>query len=205
MILPTFSHPELEQFSKRLKGLTRRTIAPQSKEEKRAAVLVTMCTVKGEPGFLFTKRTDDVPTHKGQVSFPGGMRHENEDDPIETALRETMEEIKIAPENIKVLGVSHDVHAITGVPVTPVVGFIGEVIPETVQYDPREIACVFCILLKDLLPTESRYRVTMEKRGSYPVFESGPWPVWGLTAYMLDEYLRDILLIDLWPSSSIEE
>jgi len=205
MILPTFNHADLERFSKRLRGLTRRTITPKNQDEKRAAVLVTMCTVKGEPGFLFTKRTDDVPTHKGQVSFPGGMRKPHEDDPIETALRETTEEIKIPADNIQILGVSHDVHAITGVPVTPVIGFIGEVIPETVQYDPREIASVFCILLKDLLPRESRYRVTMEKRGSYPVFESGPWPVWGLTAYMLDEYLRDVLLIDLWPPSSAEE
>ena len=193
-----FDDASLETFSEWLKSLSRRTIPFTEKEKKRAAVLVTMCTLKGEPAFLFTKRADDVPTHKGQVSFPGGMTQKEDKGPVETALRETMEEINIGNEGIQVLGISHDVHAITGVPVTPVIGFIGEVIPETVRYDNREIAAVFCILLKDLVQSETRYRVSMEKRGSYPVFESGPWPVWGLTAYMLDEVLRDILLIDLW-------
>jgi len=65
------------------------------------------------PAFLLTKRTQQVKTHKGQVSFPGGMRHREGQFPACHGLRETEEEIGI-PALVDVLGQFHDYRAITG-------------------------------------------------------------------------------------------
>ena len=199
MTLPSFDEHTLQEIEKALRSLPRRVIPGHTPEERRAAVLVSLCTVGGEPSFLFTKRTDDVPTHKGQVAFPGGMTDPGDKDPVATAVRETTEEVGFPESSIRVLGMSHDVRAITGVPVTPVIGFLGEIPePAALSVEQREIAATFTLTLRELMNPDTRRRVQHEPRGSYPVFESGPWPVWGLTAYMLDEFLRDILHIDLW-------
>ena len=62
---------------------------------KHAAVLIPLFFKEGEVHILFTKRTDKVETHKGQISFPGGMADETDDKLRETALRETWEEMGI--------------------------------------------------------------------------------------------------------------
>ena len=134
-----------------------------------------LCTVGGEPSFLFTKRTDDVPTHKGQVAFPGGMTDPGDKDPVATAVRETMEEVGFPESSIRVLGMSHDVRAITGVPVTPVIGFLGEIPePAALSVEQREIAATFTLTLKELMNPETRRRVQHEPRGSYPSLIAGP-------------------------------
>lgn len=199
MTLPTFDPGTLQKMEEALNALPRRVIEENPPGERRAAVLISLCTVEGVPSFLFTKRADDVPTHKGQVAFPGGMADPEDVDPIATAIRETEEEVGFPESQIQVLGISHDVRAITGVPVTPVVGFLGEIAePDNLPFEEREIAATFTLSLQDVMDPNTRHRVRHEPRGSYPVFESGPWPVWGLTAFMLEEFLRDILQIHLW-------
>ena len=99
-----------------LAGLEPRSLALPSRGE--AAVLMPIFRKEGEPHFLLTLRTQEVETHKGQVSFPGGMRDHAE--PLEqTALRETFEEVGIEPRRIEMLGRFHEYLSITNYAVTP--------------------------------------------------------------------------------------
>jgi len=161
---------------------------------RKAAVLVPFCVVDDDISVLFTKRSDKVGTHKGQVSFPGGMQDDDDDDDIDTALRELEEEILIPRQEVQVLGPHHHARAITGVHVRPIVGHLGVVQPDRVDYNPDEIDSVFTIAVRDLLHPDKRYMQTFD-RGTLPVFDAGPFPVWGLTAYMLDALLRDLGLL----------
>src|SRR5436305_15104621 len=72
---------------------------------------------------LFTRRTDTVLTHKGQISFPGGQREDSDVETVETALRESYEEIGLEPSRVTALGELDDVFtAVSSLVITPVVG-----------------------------------------------------------------------------------
>ena len=85
---------------------------------KRAAVLIPLCNRNGIASILFSLRTMSLSTHKGQVSFPGGHIEENES-PVEAAIRETKEEIGSGIGHIDILGICQTIPAITGTLVTP--------------------------------------------------------------------------------------
>src|SRR4051812_48387593 len=90
---------------------------------KRAAVLIPLCNWNGKASILFNLRSNEVSTHKGQVSFPGG--HLNVDEtPIDAAVRETYEELGRAIGNLQVLGTCQTLPAITGTLVTPILAFM---------------------------------------------------------------------------------
>src|SRR5687768_13176306 len=91
---------------------------------KCAAVLVPLVWQDDEWHLLFTRRTDRVESHKGQVSFPGGACDEGETIPEQTALREAEEEIGLDPHNVRVLGKLANLITISHFRVTPVVGVI---------------------------------------------------------------------------------
>jgi nudix motif 8 len=186
MQLPaSFDDTILAALQARLAGVARRLPG----ELKRAAVLVPLCVVDGQPAVLFTKRTETVGTHKGQVSFPGGRVDPDDIDVVDTALRELHEEVGIARERVRVLGQLHEVMAITGVGVTPVVGFVGALRVEELQMSAAEIDVGFTLRLDQLVDPNHRTAQTLGTRTA-PLFTAGPHPVWGLTAWILDEVLR---------------
>jgi len=106
---------------KRINGST--TLTP-------AAVLVPLFCKEGAVHTLFTRRTDTVRNHKGQISFPGGAVHSEDRDLADTALRETYEEVGIRPEDVDVLGKLDQSRTITDYIITPFVG----VIPHPYRY-----------------------------------------------------------------------
>ncbi|MBN2385498.1 MAG: CoA pyrophosphatase [Anaerolineales bacterium] len=110
-----------------------------------AAVLLPLTCQAGEWYLVFTRRTDTVEHHKGQVSFPGGACDRDEFLPEATSLREAEEEIGLRPEDVTLLGRLNSLVTITGFRVTPVVG----VIPWPYQFtpEPAEVARVFRIPL----------------------------------------------------------
>ena len=181
----------------RLAGIERRRLTG---DMKRAAVLVPLCHVDGQPAVLFTKRTETVGTHKGQVSFPGGRQDPGDVDIVDTALRELEEEVGIGRACVEVLGTGHDAIAITGVAVTPVVGFVGDVDLNALTTSPHEIDVTFALSLSSLVDPQHRTLQVFGPR-SAPRFSAGPHPVWGLTAYILDEVLRDAFGLALPPLS----
>lgn len=163
--------------------------------ERRASVVIPLCNVGGVASVLFERRSNKVRTHKQQVCFPGGMVEEGVDaNIIQTSLRETEEELGIPTEQIEVLGILRcnwtEVASMTGVAVTPVVGFIGELNDLKLTPNPDEVEQLFTVPLDDLLD-ESNWTI---RDFSTPVFTGGPFVIWGLTAYLLDRLLKEIIM-----------
>ena len=90
---------------------------------------------------LFTQRAHETPAHPGQVSFPGGRVHADDASPLETALRETEEEIGLARRFIEPIGAWDRYNTGTGFTVTPILGLVEPGFELTL--DPREVAEVF--------------------------------------------------------------
>jgi 8-oxo-dGTP pyrophosphatase MutT (NUDIX family) len=90
-----------------------------------AAVLVPLLARAGGPAVLFTRRTELVPHHKGEISFPGGGRGAGED-AVAAALREAEEEVGLPAARVEVLGTLDDVPSIAGYVVTPIVAAVRE-------------------------------------------------------------------------------
>ena len=115
-----------------------------------AAVLIPLCKVQGEWSLLYTIRSSEVSTHKGQVSFPGGHIEAGEL-PEVAALRETEEELGDLGK-IHVVGSLQCIPALTGTLVTPVLGVVEDpVVLAALQPDRGEVARVFSRSLKDLV------------------------------------------------------
>jgi 8-oxo-dGTP pyrophosphatase MutT (NUDIX family) len=88
-----------------------------------SAVLIPVYKKDGQYHILFIKRTNTVKTHKGQISFPGGVRDKEDKTLQDTALRESVEEIGLRAEDVKVLGeLDDEITTTSNFIVTPFVG-----------------------------------------------------------------------------------
>ncbi|HLS84867.1 MAG TPA: CoA pyrophosphatase [Burkholderiales bacterium] len=151
-----------------------------------AAVLVPIVTRAEGFTVLFTRRTIHLKAHAGQVSFPGGRVEPGDASPEFTALRETQEEIGLAPERVEVLARLPDYHTRTGYRVAPVVGLVAP--PLELAPDPREVEEVFEVPLAFLLDTRNHRRRTREFQGQTVGFYEMPYGshyIWGATAGMI--------------------
>jgi 8-oxo-dGTP pyrophosphatase MutT (NUDIX family) len=119
-----------------------------------AAVLVPLLSRPGGPALLFTRRTELVPHHKGEISFPGGGRGEAED-AVSAALREAEEEVGLAASRAEVLGALDDVPSIARYVVTPVVAAVRDP-PETFVPQAFEVLEPFELPLASLLDPAAR-------------------------------------------------
>lgn len=158
----------------------------------RAAVLVPMIQTLSGFELLFTRRTEEVETHKGQISFPGGMCEPDDPDLVSTALREAREEVGIPGDHIKVVGLLDDLATPTGFVITPVVGIVGEGSPIVPNSD--EVAEVFRVPLEFFAVAENGRMETREHGGrSYSIwfFDTGTHVIWGATAAIV----RSLLII----------
>ena len=151
-----------------------------------AAVLVPIVLRQPEPTLLLTRRTDHLHHHPGQVSFPGGRVEEHDRSPIDTALRETEEEIRLLRQHVELLGCLPQYHTGTGFDVTPVVGVVTP--PFELVPDEFEVAEVFEVPLSFLLDVSNHQRHRIEVRGrmrEYYAMPYGPYFIWGATAGMI--------------------
>jgi len=160
-----------------------------------AAVLVLFVYRAGEPHVVFTKRTEAVPHHKGQFSFPGGIVDAFDGSRVETALREAREEIGLDPADVEILGLFDDSPTNTSrFVITPVVG-VCRTAP-VFRPDGREIERVVEIPLRQLLDPACYHEELWEREGAlHPVafFTSGDDVVWGVTGRILKEFLDTVL------------
>jgi 8-oxo-dGTP pyrophosphatase MutT (NUDIX family) len=117
-----------------------------------AAVLVPLFFKEEEAHLLFTQRTFTLKDHRGQISFPGGVRQAGDPDLQATALRETQEEIGLEPRVVEVLGVLPPVATITGYRITPLVGLIPH--PYDFHPNPLEVRRLLLLALDGFFPSE---------------------------------------------------
>ena len=166
-----------------------------------AAVLVLFVYRDGVPALVFAKKTEDVPHHKGQFSFPGGVVRSSDASVVETALREAQEEIGLDPADVEVLGVLDDVPTtVTSFVITPVLGLART--EPSFHPDGREIERVIEIPLAHLLEPHAFREEEWEREGvKRPVvFVSYREDVvWGTTGRILRELL-DALFPDARPA-----
>lgn len=157
---------------------------------KCAAVLIPLVWHDDQWHLLFTRRTDKVESHKGQVSFPGGACDEGETTPEQTALREADEEIGLNPGDVKVLGRLTNLITITYFRVTPVVGVIKW--PNVFRVGEHEVARIFTIPLTWLANPMNRWEFTMAGRNrsliAYHPYDGEL--LWGATARMTIDFLK---------------
>jgi len=172
----------------RLASPSPQRLAPS--EARQAAVLVPLYVDAGELWVVLTKRTDSLPSHKGQIAFPGGGRELGED-AWTAALRETHEEIGIAPARVLKLGQLDEADIPSGFRVLPCVGalpFPFETVP-----NPQEIAEVFAIPLAAFaspgLVEERRVRLDGRER-MLRIYHIGGRQIWGATARILQNLLQ---------------
>jgi predicted CoA-binding protein/8-oxo-dGTP pyrophosphatase MutT (NUDIX family) len=139
---------------------------------------------------VFTRRTDELPRHPGEISFPGGIRHDDDHSALATALREAEEELGIAPAEVEVLGALPPVH--TFVSRILIVPFVGVLAPEaSFRPNPGEIAEVLTYSLDDLVAAETEVEWRRDG-GVYRgyAYEMGDHTIWGATAKILRSLLE---------------
>lgn len=154
-------------------------------ETRPAAVLAPI--VKRPTGWtmLFTQRSVETPAHPGQISFPGG-RVAGAETALETALRETFEEVGIEPRFIEPIGAWDRYDTITGYRVTPIVGLVEPGF--TLTLDPREVAGVFEAPLDFLMDPANHETRQAQFEGRTRSYYAMPWEgrfIWGATAGMI--------------------
>ena len=156
-----------------------------------AAVLLPIYYKEGEIHILFTRRTENVKTHKRQISFPGGARQEGES-LLQTALRESTEEIGLAPDKVEILGELDDtVTLVSNYIVSPFVGLIPW--PYDFKVDGWETDEIIEAPIPALLDDESWHHKTEVIAGrevtAYSYHYRGD-VIWGATARILHQFLE---------------
>ncbi len=145
------------------------------------------------PGYnvILTKRTDDVEHHKGEISLAGGAADPEDADSVATALRETHEEIGVAPDHVSVLGKLDELVTVTGFRVTPVVCAVDAGLD--LQLHDAEVERVLKVPLQVLRTPESWFTDVREWRGKTYRLRScrfGDDIIWGATSRILQNFLQ---------------
>ncbi len=171
-------------------------LAPTQEKYRAASVLVPIVNRTPDVTILLTQRTEDMPSHAGQVAFPGGRRQDSDADAVATALRETEEEVGLDRKFIEVIGAYDHYRTGTSYEITPIVGIVTPGF--TIRADPREVADVFEVPLAHFLDERNHRIDSRMAQGRERRFYAMPYEgryIWGATAGMLKN-LQFILTAD---------
>ena len=156
----------------------------------RAAVLVPLYKKGEDCHLLFTKRTDKVKYHKGEISFPGGVFDEEDSELEKTALREAFEEVGLKEKDVQIIGALDDIVTITGFIITPFVGLFPYPYPFKVsEIEIAELieAPLSFFLKGDCYSEQVIFR--MDREEMVDVFQYENHIIWGATARILKQFL----------------
>jgi 8-oxo-dGTP pyrophosphatase MutT (NUDIX family) len=160
--------------------------------EMKASVLIPMFQDDGASHIVLTKRTDTVKYHKGEISFPGGMREEEDHDALATAMRECWEEIGVEPKDVEVLGRLDDMSTFTGFVISPFVAHIPY--PYNFRVNPGEVGYLIYLPVPYLL-SSTAVREKVEFQGGMteaPAIYFENERIWGATCRILLQLKRII-------------
>lgn len=155
-----------------------------------AAVTLLLYPKDGQHCVLLQKRSQHVEHHKGEISFPGGMKDESDADLRFTALREAHEEMGILPDHVDLLGQVDDVSTISNFVVSTFVGTIPY--PYEFATSEIEVASVLEVPLMGLMDSANRrddVRLVNGKLNYAPAFSYDGHIIFGATAKILDQFL----------------
>ena len=155
-------------------------------EPPRPAAVLVPIVLRPELTVMLTQRSHDVPSHPGQISFPGGKVEPGDASPLGAALREAREEIGLEAEFVEPLGFLDSYRTGTGFQISPLVAFVRPGFP--LALDEREVTEVFEVPLAFLMDEANHQKHVREWRGrqrSYYAMPYGERYIWGATAGML--------------------
>jgi 8-oxo-dGTP pyrophosphatase MutT (NUDIX family) len=164
-----------------------------------AAVLIPLYLHDGSWHALYTRRTDEVEDHRGQVSFPGGVIEPDDENYESAALRETQEEIGINPSEVRILGRLDSLLTITQFQIVPVVGVIPW--PYKLTLNPTEVASVFGVPIEWLsnpAHLETLFEENSVSGPHFPIVAFKPYQgevIWGATARITRNLLQVLDLL----------
>lgn len=166
-------------------------------KQRTASVLVPLVKTNNQWNILFIRRAaNDNDRHSGQVAFPGGATEQSDHSPVDTALRETEEEIGISADRINVIAKLNDYYTISHYCVTPIVGIVQW--PSNLKLEETEVARAFLIPL-NWLRDENNYtlraRNEMDKKTAkrHPIIVYNDFDgetLWGATARMTMNFIK---------------
>jgi len=158
----------------------------------KAAVLLPLYESNGETHVLFTRRSELVEHHKGQISFPGGAYDATDPDLSHTAVRETWEEIGVAVDHVELLGQLDEMITISNFLVRPFVGRITQPGPYPFVHSEIEVAEILEVPLAHLQDESNLLTEPRVYQGREIVAYSFRWGdhvIWGATARILKQFL----------------
>ncbi len=166
---------------------------------RKAAVMIPLFLNSDEWHVLFTRRTNKVQDHKGQVSFPGGGLEPNDNTPEDAAIREACEEIGLCMGDVHILGRLADYETITRFMVSPVIARIPW--PFELRIEEREVSRVFTIPLGWLAERKNWHEIPMlfptGRRENVIIYKKFDGELlWGVTAMIMVNFLQCINLIE---------
>jgi len=158
-----------------------------------AAVLAAFTVGKGETELILTRRSQQMRSHAGEVAFPGGKIDPIDVSLIDTALRESEEEIGLKAHEVEIVGQIEAMHSRQGVKVQPLIGLVDS----DLKLSPcsEELDAVFKVPVSLFYDKPAMITHTFAMNGSFvemPAFKFEEFTIWGLTASMIVKILNQV-------------
>ncbi|MEW6474507.1 MAG: CoA pyrophosphatase [Actinomycetota bacterium] len=188
----------LDEVRRRIQAFPEPKRPPRVPDVQAAAVLMPLFEAGGETRVILTRRPDTMPSHRGDVAFPGGKFHPEVDPTLrDAALRECEEEIGLPREAVEIVAELDTISTVTSrFLVAPYVGVLDA--PPELKPDPREVERVFDVALSELMADgvhrEEHWGTGVLTRDVH-IFELEDETVWGLTARILSGFLTLLMRV----------
>jgi 8-oxo-dGTP pyrophosphatase MutT (NUDIX family) len=186
------TRPLCGDFETRLRALLAEHVPTRLERPGGRAAAVLLPVIGGrEPALIFTVRSEDLPSHQGQVSFPGGSIDPGDASPAEAALREAHEEVGLDPGGVEVIGELDTFPTyVSGFVVTPIVGWLAR--PPELRPNPAEVSEVLIVPIAGLSDAVRRDPGFVHRGRALPT-EAWVWDghvIWGVTARIVRGFLK---------------
>ena len=186
----------LKTITEQLNTLSPEPLQPEE-GEREAAVLLAL-TREIDPRLILTQRAQHMKNHPGQVAFPGGKWEKDDSSLLFTALRESEEEIALAPTEVELIAALPQRRTRLGVKVTPYLGFVRPDLP--LLADPAELEAIFHVPLSYLLEPRHLIKKQVDVLGAWcwmPCYHYAGYTIWGFTLTVLIDMLNRVFDVGL--------